>query len=503
MARRNRSKAKNNKPKVEAKNQMIEAAAWSPNRHFSFAPMGGNDRNNISSYEFNVTTQRARSLYYNFSEVRGLVKILSLLTGTLQFRPASTSEEFNNRAKAHLEKIFKNSNRFSSNKRLDFYTLQEEIEKKAIVDGDCLITLQRSNSGDGSARVQLYSSDQLTGGEANRSGVVLGNNGQIKSFILKNDNGENVAVSADRAFLYSHTAGNDVRGISELVACINTAQDLREIDLLAIARQKASSSIAFWESKSVSEQNSLVNDIVSQRRAKLNGEAQQEAPQQPPLFVNGSKVLSLEPGRELKMLESHNPTNEAQSFAQKLTYSLARSQGLPSQILWNPESLGSGATRYMLGLIKDWRNTRLSHRVSVMQKIYQYFLACEINSGRLSLPENIEDYDSIYNVDWIAPANYSIDLRHDAKTIIDLYNNGGFADIDKYCLNNFGMSAEELMNRKAHLIKHAKAIAEKYEIPIESLINVQGAAPVPWAEENEIPLPEDSSPEDSEVTKNL
>lgn len=141
---------------------------------------------------------------------------------------------------------------------------------------------------------------------------------------------EPVAISAERAFLYSHTAGNDTRGISELVACINTAQDLREMDLLAIARQKASSSVAFWESKAATEQNSMVNDIVNQRRAKYTGESVSTPEPPAPLFVNGSKVLSLEPGRQLNMLESHNPTNEAQSFAQKLTYSLARSQGLPS-----------------------------------------------------------------------------------------------------------------------------------------------------------------------------
>ena len=115
--------------------------------------MSGGEAQNISKYELNLTMQRARALYYNFSEVRGLVKILSLLTGTLQFRPASISEEFNARARAHLEKIFKNSSRFSANKRLDFYSLQEEIERKAIIDGDCLICLQKSNSGDGSARI--------------------------------------------------------------------------------------------------------------------------------------------------------------------------------------------------------------------------------------------------------------------------------------------------------------------------------------------------------------
>ena len=112
--------------------------------------------------------------------------------------------------------------------------------------------MQRSNSGDGSARVQLYAADQLTGGDNNRAGVVLGNSGQVKSYLVQSDS-DPVAISSDRAFLYSHTAGNDTRGISELVACINTAQDLREMDLLAIARQKASSSIAFWESKAATE----------------------------------------------------------------------------------------------------------------------------------------------------------------------------------------------------------------------------------------------------------
>ena len=150
---RNSKKRRKNSKKTQINNLMIEGASWSPNRHFTFSPMGGNESQNITKHELNLTMQRARALYYNFSEVRGLVKILSLLTGTLQFRPASTSEEFNARARAHMEKIFKNSSRFSSNKRLDFYTLQEEIERKAIIDGDCLICLQKSNSGDGSARV--------------------------------------------------------------------------------------------------------------------------------------------------------------------------------------------------------------------------------------------------------------------------------------------------------------------------------------------------------------
>jgi hypothetical protein len=153
--------------------------------------------------------------------------------------------------------------------------------------------------------------------------------------------------------------------------------------------------------------------------------------------------------------------------------------------------LGSASTRFILAKAKDWAKSRLFARENWANRIYQHFIACEIEAGRL---RPCKYADETFNVNWINRTAWSIDLGHETNNFI-AQKNAGLADGNTWKLANYGLTVEEIAERTAHDLAHIKVIATKYNLPVEALIqNMAGATPINW-QGGEIPMPEDTEPE--------
>ena len=95
---------------------------------------------------------------------------------------------------------------------------------------------------------------------------------------------------------------------------------------------------------------------------------------------------------------------------------------------------------------------------------------------------------------------WSIDLRHDAQAFINLYNQG-LVSGDEWTLSHYGMTLEEVAEKRADELLHIKDIADTYGLPIEALIpNQLGGQPINWNGEHECPA--DVEPEvNEEITE--
>ena len=76
------------------------------------------------------------------------------MTGTITPRPCSGDEEWDAKARAAFLKRANNPALFDAAKVMNFNQAQLWIERRAIIDGDCLTVLTGSRDGGGS--IQLY-----------------------------------------------------------------------------------------------------------------------------------------------------------------------------------------------------------------------------------------------------------------------------------------------------------------------------------------------------------
>lgn len=135
---------KKNAKKIEAQNAYLPAAQTTPARMFPFFPVSTtactpSDRQRIIS--------RARYLENSMPEIRHAIATMISLVGTLQARPASTCEEWNEKARKAFYARVNDPFLFSVDGKFDWNTAQNALERRAIVDGDNITILTATPYG--------------------------------------------------------------------------------------------------------------------------------------------------------------------------------------------------------------------------------------------------------------------------------------------------------------------------------------------------------------------
>lgn len=491
--------AKKQAPEV-VNNFGVEAARWfSPDRNFPLW-YSLNPREEISNWQLDLIWRRARALYTNSPEIRNAVKQLVLLSGYILPLPQTRDKEFNEAARKVFLKRALNPRLFETSGRLNFLQMQKWMEERAIIDGDALAVLSRTRLDNG-GMIALYSAPQVTGNvpeQVNlRTGCIMGRSGRVQKYLVKDFGSDAIQeIAASRCMLYTHNPDPaDPRSVSELLTGICTCKDIDDINRLHKQQVKLASLFGLVETKDLNDKHSGLNDLIQQRKNKgQNCEAQAEEP----LYIDGVKAITLEPGRKLETLHNTNPSNEVRAFVKDLIRNLAYSLGLDPELLYDVNALGSGGIRFSLAKAKDWARTRNYDREVLCNRIYQHIIACEIEAGRLQPCKYSED---TFNVQWIMRNEWSIDLRHEAQAFISLYNQG-LVTGDEWTLSHYGMTLEDVMKKRADEFAHAKMIAEEYGLPINLLIpNQLGGTPIDWTDGQEHKCPEDIEPETTNLNE--
>lgn len=473
----------------------VDAGAWfNPDRNFNLWP-SFDPRQEINNWQMETIWRRARSLFSNAPEIKQAVKQMRLLMGYILPLPKTRDKEFNRAAREAFMRRAMNPRLFEASGRLNFLQAQKWIEERAIIDGDNLTVLTKHNYDRGGG-IALYSAPQVTGNKPSddnlRTGVIMGRAGRVSKYLVK-DFTSNVVqeIPASRCVLYSHNPDPaDPRAISELLTGICTCKDVDDINRLHKQQIKLAALFGLIETKDLNDKRSGLNDLIQKRKSPAQT---CEAKEEQPLYIDGVKAISLEPGRKLETLHNANPSNETRAFVKDLIRNLAFAVGLDPEVLYDVNALGSGAIRFSLAKCRDWARTRNYDREVWANRIYQHIIASEIEAGRLQPCKYAED---TYNVNWILRNEWSIDLRHDAQAFIALYNQG-LVTGDEWTLSHYGMTLEEVVEKRADEFAHIKEIAENYGLPVELLIpNAAGSQPINWGEDKEHECPGDKEPEE-------
>lgn len=482
MSKRYKKKNNTTTPIVE-NTYGVEAGQWfSPDRNFNLWP-SFDPRQEITNWQMDLIWRRARALYANSPEIRNAVKQVKILMGYELPLPNTRDKEWNKAAREVFMRRAMNPRLFEASGRLNFIQYQQWLEERALIDGDAL-TVMTKIKADGGGQIALYAAPQVTGEKPSednlRTGCVVGRSGRVQKYILKDfDSNTYQEIPASRCVMYSHSPNpSDPRTVSELLSGICTAKDVEDINRLHKQMVKLQALFGLIETKDLNDKRSGLNDLIQQRKSKGDACAIHE---EAPLIIDGVKAISLEPGRRLETLNSHNPSGEVRAFVKDLIRNLAYSLGLDPEILFDVNSLGSGAIRFSLAKAKDFARIRNYDREVVLNRVYQHIIACEIEAGRLAPCKYAEE---TYNVQWVQRAEYTIDIRHTAQAFLALYDKG-LVTPDEWTIANYGLTFEEVMEQRADAFAHAQMIANQYNIPVSLLIpNTAGNAPIEWTDEN-------------------
>ena len=475
-----------------------DAATWSPARNYNFWPLG-DPRQPLTDFDLMTIYRRARSLEANNPAVKKVVRTTVQVMGYMTPRATTQDEEWNRLARELFLRKAMNPKTFDASGRLNYIQAQEWTEKRAIVDGDVLSV--NVTTADGQPRIRFYQAPQLTASAGVdmlkapesrlRAGVTLGAGGRITSYrVLDFSTNKVYTIPSARAFLYGHSNDPaDPRHVSELVAVIPTAQDLLEINRLHKGQIKIGATFGLIETKNLADAEPAATGLKNTRLLKRAADDGNDVPlprpvNEKPMYIDGNKVISLAPGRELKTLHNSNPSNEVRAFFGDQLNSVAygTASGLLHQVAFAPETLGGASARFVLSQTKDLADARNRDRVNLLNSWWQHFIACAIATGEL---RPCRDPERMWAPKWTSRSAWAIDYARDINSFIALKGNN-LAAASLYTEANYDMTYQELLDMLAAERKAEIETAERHGIPLSALVATPaGAAPQPWLQQQE------------------
>lgn len=454
-----------------------DAAMPSPMRAFRFWPTT-DARKEVDAYDLHALWTQARSLAANMSEVALVVQRMTDLMGWLDPLPVSDDAEWNAEARRLWESRATVSGLFDLSGRMTWQSCQEWVEQRALIDGDCLVVLSRG--ADGGARFAFYDAPQFgktPQGKYVQPGVVTNAASQVLYYVLQGQ-GKEVYVPAYAGFLYSqHKDPARVRTVSELASAINNSSDLQDVQAFTKAGIKFSASYAVIETKTPdalrAERQSAWREQLTGEKSSGEGTATGEnaTVTLPPVSAAqwaprlGSEVVSLAPGRELKVLHDNRPSNETSSFMDKLASTLAYALGLDPAVVYFPEKLGSASARFTLGLMGRTVRRRLRQRAELAKFMWEHFIACEIAAGRLR-PCLAENWTSVR---WIPQRDLTIDSGREITGVINAVREG-LSDADRWTMSTEGKTWREIIRDRAENLRFARQLADELGVPLADIL---------------------------------
>lgn len=472
-----------------------DATRPSPDRALPFLPPL-DARQEVDSFDLWLLWSLSRSLYQNFPPVRAAVQAMVDLVGWLMPLPATEDATWNARAAEYFSARAADPLLFSVGGKLNWKEAQQYIERKAIIDGDNLTVLGRAKDGGGA--VAFYAAPQIMSGAAAENaaaGVEVDKTGRVVAYhvlpylpSVSQEMPKPVSIPAAAAVLYQHEPDPARhRGVPELAAVINDCLDLKDIAGFVKASIKLAASVALVETKDVQDARAEQAAKFMQRAggcpaaASAGGNEPSLPPFAPVSLVQGTRMVSLAPGRKVQILHDSRPSNESMQFAKRLIANLAYNWGVDPELLFYVSELGSAGARFSLQKLSRRLAARRLQKENWASVVYRHILACGIAAGHLPVP-NVPNWAAVR---WIPQADLTIDRGREISGVINSVREG-LADADRWTLATEGMTFERVIRRRAENLAAAHRAAEEHGVPMAELLpGAVGAAVVPAAEHKE------------------
>ena len=311
--------------------------------------------------------------------------------------------------------------------RLDARTWQRAMTRMRLMDGDNLTVLTEGPSG--GARVAFYEAFQVDDGRQAfgdkpaglHDGVFVNKFGRHVAYRLVDRSGDEEKYSrvrADRCIYHANEeAPGRVRNVSALAHAVANIVDIVEI----LADTKHAIKIAAqWGVVMQTSAASSSGDVVTDLAQLFGQESAGDDPNGDSAEMNidqivaGGRVQGLPAGASMQTLQDTRPHPNQLDLLRWLVRDIAWGVGLAPEVLWDIAGLSGTATRYVMAETQRWALSQQDNLRGACQRMWQYFIAKEVQAGRLPMTAD----DSWMDVQWIPQADMTIDRGRDTSAVI-------------------------------------------------------------------------------------
>lgn len=320
--------------------------------------------NELNIADRKVLLSSAQQLYRNFALVRWMIARHLDYVSTFTFQAKTKSPELNARLELLVSQWSKREN-FEASGRFSRAKFTRMAELQRTLNGDFGILKLRN------AKLQGIEGDRIRTpmgglpGDLNPVDFIHG--------VRTNDYGRHIAYCVCRRGRWNDAGGgsgryeferviparnlilfgyldrfDQVRGVSPLAAAMNTYADCYEAFDYALMRMKISQIFGAVFTRGTIDENDPL-DQTQETTDEDDAETDVADPRYGKIKWGGSPVqLDLDPGDDLKFVESHNPSTEFQAFAQTMIQISLKALDIPYSFFAENFSNYSGARQALL-----------------------------------------------------------------------------------------------------------------------------------------------------------
>jgi len=420
-------------------------------------------RKELDTYDRGQLIRKARWLYANTGVAQRVVDGLANMVGHLTPQAATSDEAWNDEVEALFSQRAGHAPTFDRAAKVDFYGWQNLLTRLRLKDGDCLSVLTESPGG--FAQVIQYEAHQIDNGDEGslrmrqqsrvRDGVISDKFGRPLRFRIVNmdDLSKWAEVPArDCIFHVDYKRAGQVRGVTSLAHAINHLLDRTEVFSSVKHAIKTASQLGYLiENGKV---QSGVNPLGQNLRTPVKTDNGTTINLHD--ILESSQVPNLEAGQSVKVLHDARPHPNQQTFLEELIRDIAWGVGVSPEIIWRISGLTGPATRYVMAELERWIEGQQALLQRACQRYWVYFVAKEINAGRLRMPSDSQ----WWKCEWLPQGSLTIDKGREGNLQLAQLQAGAITKRDLYA--NKGQDWEAQTRQRIKEVELEKALCAEH-----------------------------------------
>lgn len=384
--------------------------------------------------------RNANWAYANIGLARRIVNGLANLVGYLTPQAQTDDGDWNSEAEALFRSRAGSASVFDRAGKLDFFSWQIANTRARLKDGDILTVLTETDAG--TARVIVYEANRIDDGsplerrDDVRDGVYVDKFGRHTAYrvVDPEDPKKYTAIPAsDAIFFADFERPGQVRGISALAHALIHLQDRAEVWGDIKHAIKVAAQVGMQKVKDLPGpypgQNFTPPEPLSTGATDSAGN---DIKQNTEKILGSGYVVPMQPGEKYELLHDDRPHPNQREFLEDLVRDIAWGVGVAPEVLWQLAGQTGPNTRYLMAELQRYLAQEQTRLAVICQRFWVYFIAKEINAGRLRIPAD----EMWWKCDWIPQPDLTIDrgregnlqleqLRHGAITFDDIYRSNG------------------------------------------------------------------------------
>lgn len=305
-------------------------------------------------------------------------------------------------------------------------------------------------------------------------GVLFDANGTPAFFAIKESDTSYKYVSVQNSKLVFNPQFFDKhRGLPALYAGTLYGLSLSELDQYLMETLKLESTIGLMETNDSGEVPAEYTNLMEQIDTSGNstGVNPNNASAHALEIIQGSSIRYLKSGNDIKSFRSQKPSEEIQSYMNRIETALLSAIGYPHQLIYSPETISGRAVNAITEHVRKSVRARQSLLYKHVKFYVAWALSVAIENG--DLPKTNEN---IFNViDFVMPEQYSLDKDYERKCDNDDFKLGitTLQALAEKNGNNYTEIRADRLKETDNLLADIDSLSKKHPLmPVEIILNL-------------------------------